>query len=128
MLTIEQLVDEHDKLIKLFGGTFGINYEGKLKSAVEKYNENRNKKSACIELYYDVLVGHPFVDGNKRTATHFPEHLLELNNYKLNANNKELVNMALDIARRNEVLEKKRKKAIPLVEVKSYVGKYIQKA
>lgn len=125
MLTKKQVCEEHDKLISLFGGAFGINYEGKIENAVNKFNENPDKREACIEFYYDILIGHPFIDGNKRTATHFLEHLLELNGYKLRATNEELVTVALDTAKKNEEMERKHKHAVPLEEVRASVVAFI---
>ncbi|MBS3067493.1 type II toxin-antitoxin system death-on-curing family toxin [Candidatus Micrarchaeota archaeon] len=125
MLTKKQIIQEHDKLIELFGGTLGMHYDGKIERTIERYNESKNKKEACIEFYYEIIVGHPFVDGNKRTATHFLEHLLELNGYRLNATNEQIVKMALDIARKNEEMEKKKRTPVSLDYVKDYTAKFI---
>lgn len=126
MLSKKQVLEEHDNLIHLFGGTLGINYEAKIDYAVEKFNTNSNKKEASVDFYYDIMIGHPFIDGNKRTATHFLEDLLELNNYKLIATDRELVNLALMITRDNEVSEKTKNTPIPLEKVRSIISKFIR--
>ena len=85
MLTKKQVIEEHDKLVYLFGGSLGINYDGKMERSIEKFDENQNKKEACIEFYYDILIGHPFIDGNKRVAWECLDLMLDLNGCRINA-------------------------------------------
>ncbi|MEK6982139.1 MAG: type II toxin-antitoxin system death-on-curing family toxin [Candidatus Micrarchaeota archaeon] len=126
MLSKKQVLEEHDNLVSLFGGTLGINYEAKIDYAVEKFNQSTNKKDGSVEFYYEIIIGHPFTDGNKRTATHFLEHLLELNNYKLITTDDELIELALTITRKNELSEKTMGIPISFEEVKSIISKFVK--
>jgi len=126
MLSSDQVVLEHNSLVKQFGGSMGINYGGIIDSAVEKFNSNSDKKEAAIEFFYDIIIGHPFVDGNKRTAVHFLEHLLELNGFSLIASNNQIVAMALHVTRENEISHKSKGVQVSLEYVRKFVSSFIK--
>ena len=70
-LTIGQVIHIHDELIREFGGAFGIRDEVTLASAVARpkigyYEHLAGEAAALLE---SLINNHPFIDGNKRTAT-----------------------------------------------------------
>ncbi|MFN9394079.1 MAG: type II toxin-antitoxin system death-on-curing family toxin [Flavobacteriales bacterium] len=75
MITLQEALFAHHKLILRFGGTPGVRDIGLLKSAlarisatfdgVELYPEPIDKAAAILE---SIVVNHPFLDGNKRTG------------------------------------------------------------
>ena len=68
-LTVEEIIQTHDKLIELFGGEKGIVDKGPLDFIVNKIQSSKTDiyhKSAM--LLNEIITTHPFVDGNKRTA------------------------------------------------------------
>ena len=82
-LTIGQVIHIHDELVREFGGAFGIRDESVLASAVARpgmgyYDSLAAEAAALMESLFN---NHPFVDGNKRTATAATEIFLNLNGY-----------------------------------------------
>ena len=75
MINLEIAVEIHDKSIEVYGGGQGIRDEGSLLSALarpfqtfdrqELYPSPVEKASAIFE---SIIINHPFIDGNKRTA------------------------------------------------------------
>jgi death on curing protein len=75
MIEIHDVQNIHDILIERFGGAGGIRDIGLLESAIhrpfatfhdtELYPSPEEKAAAILE---SILINHPFIDGNKRTA------------------------------------------------------------
>lgn len=104
LITLEQALFAHDKIVSETGGSQGIRDLGLLDSALNRPSytfggvylyETIFEKAAA--LIHSLLLNHPFVDGNKRTSTFLTYRFLLINNYKLQTTNKELVKFALGI-------------------------------
>lgn len=54
---------------------------------------------------HSILLNHPFIDANKRTAIVSMAYFLHLNGYTLEAEQKELVKLALKVASKKIDLE-----------------------
>lgn len=75
MIELKDILTIHNILIDKFGGSRGIRDQGALESAIsrplatfdnqELYPTPSDKAAAILE---SLLINHPFVDGNKRTA------------------------------------------------------------
>ncbi len=68
-LTVEEIIQTHNKLIEQFGGEKGIADKSSLDFIADKVQSSKSDiyhKSAM--LLYEIITTHPFVDGNKRTA------------------------------------------------------------
>lgn len=75
MIELKVVIIIHNILIERFGGSKGIRDQGSLESAInrpfatfdniELYPTPVEKAAAILE---SILINHPFVDGNKRTA------------------------------------------------------------
>lgn len=75
MIELKDVLNIHNILIDRFGGSKGIRDQGLLESAIHRpfatfdnqdlYPEPADKAAAILE---SILINHPFVDGNKRTA------------------------------------------------------------
>jgi len=103
-ITIEQALLAHEEIISESGGSQGVRDLGLLDSALNRpfhsfagtdLYETVFEKTAA--LTHSLLLNHPFVDGNKRTAMYLCYRFLQLNDYILTASNKQLVKFALDI-------------------------------
>lgn len=75
----------------------------------------------AAQLAYGLVKNHGFVDGNKRVAVHAMEVYLELNDYKMNFSQEEIVKIGMDLAEDKlsaEDLSKmlKRKTVLNLIE------------
>ena len=98
-LTIGQVIHIHDELVREFGGAFGIRDEGALASAVARprtgyYDSLAAEAAALMESLFN---NHPFVDGNKRTATASTEVFLNLNGYYIDCDDFEAYEFFMDI-------------------------------
>ncbi len=75
MIRLNDVLNIHDILIDKFGGTKGVRDQGALESAINRpyatfgeldlYPSQIEKAAAIFE---SILINHPFLDGNKRTA------------------------------------------------------------
>ena len=104
-LTKNQIIKLHQVLIRTSGGALGIRDEGLLDSAIktplqtfeniELYPSTLDK---AMRLAYGIIKNHPFIDGNKRVATHAMLIFLELNGIKLSYEDDELIDIILKVA------------------------------
>lgn len=104
-LTTDQVVRLHKVLIETSGGSSGIRDEGMLDSAVklplqtfdycERFPSILDK---ATRLAYGLIKNHPFVDGNKRIATHAMLIFLSLNGMMLSYEDEELIDIILKVA------------------------------
>lgn len=75
-ITYQYVIEIHDKLIDEYGGRKGILNEGLLRSALEMPKARFDGKDlhrtildkTAVYLFH-MIQNHPFVDGNKRTAS-----------------------------------------------------------
>ncbi len=75
MISLNEVLVIHDILIEKFGGAKGVRDQGALESAIyrpyqtfdgqELYPGSIDKAAAIFE---SIILNHPFIDGNKRTA------------------------------------------------------------
>lgn len=75
-ITFEYTMKIHDELVREYGGRLGVLNEGLLKSALEMPKAQFNGKDLHRTIFdktaaylFHLIQNHPFVDGNKRTAT-----------------------------------------------------------
>jgi death-on-curing protein len=103
----EEFVNQlHDELIKLFGGTFDLRDVNLLRAALTRpFGGLANGTKffpAIIEQSASLLEAmikyHPFVDGNKRTATITTLFYLEDNGYSLIYSDEEIIEFVVNIA------------------------------
>ena len=75
VITLGDIVDIHNKLVRQYGGMEGIRDMNQLKSCVDKPYMSAFEqdiyptiydKAACV--LESIMTTHPFTDGNKRTA------------------------------------------------------------
>lgn len=83
--TLEEALELHQMLLKRFGGAAGIRDLGLLESALYRpqtgYYEDIVEMAAA--LMESLLINHPFVDGNKRTAFFLTDTFLRMNGWKI---------------------------------------------
>lgn len=111
-LTLEQVLYIHEVEIEKYGGSHGVRNLALLESTVlrpqttfggvDLYKSVFDKAAA---LLHSLLLNHPFVDGNKRTAVVSGITFLKLNEYILEANNSALVKFALKIENQKPSIE-----------------------
>jgi death-on-curing protein len=104
-LSVEQILEIHEVLIKRYGGSHGIRDGGLLESAVfrsqtvifgeEAYPTLFEK---CAVLGYSIIQNHPFLDGNKRAGFAAIHLMLLINAYDLTSTSEEEISMTKDVA------------------------------
>ena len=84
-LSLDEVLEIHQRLIARFGGTPGIRDQGLLESALYRpqtgYYEDLTSMAAA--LFESLLLNHAFVDGNKRIAFFATDVFLRLNGWKI---------------------------------------------
>jgi len=104
-VSAEQVIALHQALVHDFGGATGIRERGGLESAIARpamtfagedlYPDVAAKAAA---LMHSLVLNHPFVDGNKRTAVAAAELFGDMNRYHLLAADEELERVTLSAA------------------------------
>lgn len=111
-LTLDEVLAIHHEEVEKFGGSHGVRTLDLLDSALHRpqasfmgedlYPTLFHKAAA---LMHSILLNHPFIDANKRTATVSMAYFLHLNNYIIEAEQKELIELALKVASKQMDLE-----------------------
>lgn len=105
LLTVEEIISLHKKLVLKTGGSDGLRDRGLLESAVysaygsfgdEEAYPTIEEKSA--RLAFSLISNHSFVDGNKRIGIVVMLVTLRLNKVNLEYTQEELVRLGLAIA------------------------------
>ena len=105
LLTVEEIIALHDKLIERTGGSQGLRDQSLLESAVysamsafgdsEAYPTVEEK---AARLMFSITNNHAFVDGNKRIGLFVMLMTLQLNNIKIKYTQTELITLGLSVA------------------------------
>ena len=104
-ITYDDVIRIHKQSIDLYGGLDGIRDKGRIESSIntmyqtifgeEAYPELTDKSTT---LATGIVMGHPFLDGNKRTGVSIMISFLEMNGYSLETTNEDLIELGLEIA------------------------------
>ena len=104
-LSAEQVKDLHRSQLARYGGLGGLRDSGALEAAVARpqmtfggedlYQDVAAKAAALLHW---VVLNHPFIDGNKRTAFVAVELFLALNGLELQASDEDCVMTMLALA------------------------------
>jgi death on curing protein len=94
----------HERQLSEHGGSPGIRDRGMLESALARpqqryaYDPDADLPALAAACTYGLARNHPFVDGNKRTAAVVCELFLELNGYRLLAEDPDLYPVSIGLA------------------------------
>ena len=97
-ITAREIIEIHADILRDFGGTSGIRDTGTLDYVIYQVNRSREviRKSAII--LHGIATGHPFVDGNKRTAFVAADNLVRDQGYLISATDEEVVSFMIEVA------------------------------
>lgn len=106
-LLVEDVLAVHQRQLELFGGSAGIRDLGLLESAVATpqasfggtFLHGTLSEMGAAYLFH-LAQNHPFIDGNKRTATEAAIVFLQLNRQRVEVSNEALVDLVLRVATR----------------------------
>jgi death-on-curing protein len=104
--SFEAVMEAHDMLIRATGGDAGMISTSNLKYVLETIRDIGNElkdelfvvKTKAAYLIYGVIISHPFLDGNKRSAFEVAKRFLELNQWEFNPEEIETFEALLSIA------------------------------
>ena len=106
MILLQDVFNIHNILIDRFGGSKGVRDLGSLESAINRpfatfdnkdlYQTPSEKAAAILE---SILINHPFIDGNKRTAYVLMRLLLLANGFDILANQKDKYEMVISASK-----------------------------
>jgi len=107
IITVEEIILIHSKLIEKYGGEKGIINRGELEFIVDWVNSHPEKSIfwKVAILMRGIIGTHPFVDGNKRTGFEIADGFLRMHGYKITASDEEAFNFVLTIAKEEVPLE-----------------------
>ncbi len=103
-LNKEELLVIYNEIIDRFGKERGVIDNGNLESTlfrVEGYNGKDEKDSVFWKatiLLERIVIGHPFIDGNKRTGYEATKTFLRLNNFELTSMEEDTIHFLIEIA------------------------------
>lgn len=105
LLSDEEVLYLHHRLIEETGGSHGVRDVGLLQSATQspmggfgdqEFYPSLFEKAAV--LMRSIVQNHPFVDGNKRTGISAAAMTLQINGFSLNASQQEFEDFAVMVA------------------------------
>ena len=103
-LSKEQILVLHDKIIEMFGKEKGRMNVGNLEATLERVDGYKGEDASALFwkaaiLLERIVLGHPFIDGNKRTAYEATRLFLAGNDYILVAEEDEVIVFLVAIAK-----------------------------
>ena len=106
-LSSGQILFIHARLIERFGGIHGLRDPGALEAAIARPQATFGGKdlypdlmSKAAALAHSLLINHPFVDGNKRTAFACMDLFLQENKFVVSADDNACEEMILRVIRK----------------------------
>ncbi len=104
-LSVSDIVKVHERVIVEFGGDTGLRDRGLLESAAAMPQAmfsgqylHGNLAEMAAAYHFHLCSNHPFIDGNKRVAVAVAELFLLLNGWELQATDKEIEAITLELA------------------------------
>ena len=112
-LTIEQVIELHDEMLKRYGGLPGIRDKNLLWSAIDAPKAAMFGQEMYLSIYekaaaylYHLVCNHPFNDANKRTGFAVTLIFLEVNSAKQTFQKEDLENLVIEVAKGKETKER----------------------
>jgi death-on-curing protein len=82
-ITKDEIIDLNKRIVREFGGSFGMPNESNLDFVLAKAANSKDVFRKAAVIMHGINEGHPFVDGNKRTAFESAKILLLANGVEL---------------------------------------------
>ena len=105
ILTADEVITLHQRLIMKTGGLDGVRDVGLLESAVwncfQTFDEEELYPGViekAARMAFGICQNHPFIDGNKRTAVLAMLTILRVNQVSLRYTQEELIRLGLSVA------------------------------
>lgn len=103
-LSLNEVLAIHFDLVRRYGGSQGLRDNDLLISAISRPQVSFGGADLYPNIYlkaaalmHSLIMKHPFVDGNKRTAISSAARFLYINGFGLEMKQKEMVSIVLDV-------------------------------
>ncbi len=87
-ITKREILELNKNIIEEYGGSIGLQNEGNLDFILAKVRNAKDVYRKAAELMHGINQGHPFLDGNKRTAFESAKIFLLANSIRLKVDEK----------------------------------------
>ncbi|OGC50393.1 hypothetical protein A2716_04265 [candidate division WWE3 bacterium RIFCSPHIGHO2_01_FULL_40_23] len=111
-LTLEEILFLHELSLELYGGADGIRALALLESSVQRPKSSFGGKflyqsifDKASSLIHSLILNHPFVDGNKRTAVYSVFIFLHLNGWEIRARDNKFYDLVTDIIKKRSAIK-----------------------
>ena len=103
-LSMQEILEIHERLVERFGGSHGLRDLGMLESAAampqagfdDAYLHEDIFEMAAAYLFH-IVMNHPFIDGNKRTGAHAAFLFLADNGYAVTLTQDEKYDLVIGV-------------------------------
>jgi death-on-curing protein len=96
--TVLKIIEIHADIIRDFGGASGIRDDATLDYVMYQVNRSWKPLRKSAIILHGIATGHPFVDGNKRTAFVAADNIIRDQGHQISATNEEVVSFMLEVA------------------------------
>ena len=109
--TYAEAVTEHFELMRQLDEVrYGVFDRTLIESALARPQQyaayaNDDLFAQAATLCYGLIKNHPWIGGNKRTATHLTDYFLKLNGYEISCSMSEIIELVLSIESDKWILE-----------------------
>jgi len=88
----ENIIEHNKHILAVSGGDFGILFPSNLDFAIESVNNESNPINQATNFLYYTATGHPFENGNKRTAFEVAKGIMASGSRVLGVSQNEIIN------------------------------------
>jgi death-on-curing family protein len=88
----ENIIEHNKHILAVSGGDFGILFPSNLDFSIESVNNESNPINPASNFLYYTATGHPFENGNKRTAFEVAKGIMASGSMVLGVSQNEIVN------------------------------------
>jgi len=88
----ENIIEHNKHILAVSGGDFGILFPSNLDFAIESVNNESNPINQATNFLYYTTTGHPFENGNKRTAFEVAKGIMASGSIVLGVSQNEIIN------------------------------------
>ncbi len=100
-ISTQKIIGIHNRIIEKYGGFKGILFSATIDFLIYEYDQKDDVFEKAAFILYRIIQGHPFTDGNKRTAFEVADLVLRGEEYHIHAEDQEILDFLLKIARTN---------------------------
>ena len=100
-ISTQKIIKIHNHIIRKYGGSDGNLNIGTIDFLIFEYNKKNDVFEKAALILYRIIQGHPFIDGNKRTAFRVADFVLRGEEYHIHTEAQEILDFLLKIAKTN---------------------------